>query len=1085
MKKKFIALLAVCLSIIALALFLLNNNKVTQSDGLSHYMENDYAKAYEFFSKNSKNNSDDEFHLAMLYMEGKGVDTNVRKAEELLQSAANKKNPLALYNLGVHKMLNELNEMAEKQRGLIYIKEAADLGLGEAQIVYASLLGDDRKKILEYNPTLAKIYAKKAKDNGFIDGQLLYGTALFVEGKIDEAAKELESIYSEDYPYPALILSEIYADNPQKRKQYDIGEWDGFALIVDLSSRVTPRPLSIYGSLNEQSAMALVKKLEVAAKNNSTEARIHLAQLYSEGFLVNQDKQKALAYLEPVIEAKDPKGLYLAYLINRQDNSQYLLDSADQNYLPAIYLLSQIYMNEVLGFGLGYDPHLARQYKEKAAALGKEEAIIDILTDINQYSQQDRWTFSSSDVYDYNTYADYAKQLLLLNPNSSAAHYHLGYAYEKGLSVEKDNDQAFQYISKAYALEPENRTFGFKLADMYLEGVGTEANPKKAVEIYQTLDKFLAQYEYFKDDAKIELVKNYFVYNLQDYITQDQIKEYLLSFADNDSALAKSLMYRLADIYLLEGDQAKAFATYQKHLNESDEAKIAYAKALLQQNNDADKAEAIQQLKAVIASKQKISRKSWETLNDLLFENALDDTEIQTRVARLAATTGEEKFVQYVEQSLDSHPNVAFAYVERKIKIVKENQDDVLLKDLYEKLLKIVDQNYVPAFDLLHYEIDYGQLKKMIQLSDDDIVKLYEKGAMAGSDKMKYELGEFYKDGKYVKKDYKKALSYFQSQKDQTLHWTQSRIRDLQEDINLLEAIQVRVNNNEADGYYDLSKVYQYGRFGEDEDPELADQYMQKAIELGSIQSKIDFLNEMNYSRNEEMRLQNIEQYHQYMLDVATSGDARWQEELGKRYLYGEDIKADREKARYWLEKAYAENTDYYYALREMNAFDKTLRAANESNNANAMYQTGVAYHHGNGVQKDSMKALQWYEKAYQVGKNEQASFQLGHLYSSGIFDESDQMIMVPDWDKAALYYSTVPAKFKDYAQRRLDFYNGSVLPSRKGSVGAILRVEKFYKDQSDTSIYKKLRMQLLQKAMELGSDEAKEKYDQLLKSSD
>lgn len=114
MKKKIIALLAVCISITALALFLLNNNKITLSDGLSHYMKSDYAKAYEIFSKNSTNNSDDEFRLAMLYMDGKGVDKNVRKAEELLQSAASKNNPSALYNLGVYKVLNELNAVAEK-----------------------------------------------------------------------------------------------------------------------------------------------------------------------------------------------------------------------------------------------------------------------------------------------------------------------------------------------------------------------------------------------------------------------------------------------------------------------------------------------------------------------------------------------------------------------------------------------------------------------------------------------------------------------------------------------------------------------------------------------------------------------------------------------------------------------------------------------------------------------------------------------------------------------------------------------------------------------------------------------------------
>lgn len=957
--------------------------------------------------------------------------------------------------------------------------------MGEAQIVYASLLGDDRKKILEYNPALAKAYAKKAKENGFIDGQLLYGTALFVEGKTDESAKELESIYSENYPYPALVLNEIYADNPQKRKQYDIGEWDGFALIVDLSSRVTPRPLSIYGTLNESTAKALVKKLEVSAKNNSTEARIHLAQLYSDGLLVNKNEQKALEYLQPLIEAKDPKGLYLAYLINRRDHSQYLLDSADQNYLPAVYFLSQIYMNEVLGFGIGYDPQLGRQYKEQAATLGSEKAIVDILTDINQYSQQDRWTFSSSDVYDYSTYANYAKQLLSLNPNSAIAHYHLGYAYEKGLSVEKDNDQAFKYMSKAYALEPNNETFGFKLADMYLQNIGTESGPKKAVDIYQALDQHLAQYEYSKDDAKIELVKNYFIYDLKGYISQDQIKDYLLLFVSSDRSEAQSLIYRLADIYFLEGDKDKAFATYQKYLNQSDEVKIAYAKALLQQNNEADKTKALKNLKAVIASGQKISRKSWEELNDLLFENGLDDTEIQIRIAKLAALNGTEKFVQYVDQVFDTNLEVAFAYVNQGIDIAKKNQDDTSLKDQYKKLLRITDQGYVPAFDLLYKEIYYRNFGEVTQLSDDEIVNLYEKGAKAGSDEMKYGLGELYRKGKHVKTDYKKALSYFQSQKNKTIHFTESNIRDLQKDINELEEIQIRVKNNEADAYYDLSNVYKNGWLGEEENQALADQYMQKAIKLGSIKSKIDFLKEIRDSENKEKRLQNIDKYNQYMIDVATSGNSEWQAKLGERYLLGENIQSNRKKARYWLEKAYEQDSWYSNTLSEMNAFAKNMRLARENNNTDAMYEVGFSYDRGIGVKEDNIRAIEWFEKSYQLAKNERASLQLGHIYSRGVFDENDQMIMAPDWDKAALYYSTVPTKFKNYAQRRLDFYNGSVLPSRKGSVEAILRVEKFYKDESDTSRYKEFRIQLLQQAMALGSEEAQARYDALVKASD
>ena len=47
--------------------------------------------------------------------------------------------------------------------------------------------------------------------------------------------------------------------------------------------------------------------------------------------------------------------------------------------------------------------------------------------------------------------------------------------------------------------------------------------------------------------------------------------------------------------------------------------------------------------------------------------------------------------------------------------------------------------------------------------------------------------------------------------------------------------------------------------------------------------------------------------------------------------------------------------------------FDKQLKAA-EQGNANAQYNLGVMYANGDGVTKDAVKAVEWYQKAAAQG---------------------------------------------------------------------------------------------------------------------
>ena len=57
----------------------------------------------------------------------------------------------------------------------------------------------------------------------------------------------------------------------------------------------------------------------------------------------------------------------------------------------------------------------------------------------------------------------------------------------------------------------------------------------------------------------------------------------------------------------------------------------------------------------------------------------------------------------------------------------------------------------------------------------------------------------------------------------------------------------------------------------------------------------------------------------------------------------------------------------------------------------NALYQLGCCYHCGKGVEKDEIKAFEYYKKSAEKGSLN-AQFQLGYFYSKGIGTEIDKV---------------------------------------------------------------------------------------------
>ena len=109
----------------------------------------------------------------------------------------------------------------------------------------------------------------------------------------------------------------------------------------------------------------------------------------------------------------------------------------------------------------------------------------------------------------------------------------------------------------------------------------------------------------------------------------------------------------------------------------------------------------------------------------------------------------------------------------------------------------------------------------------------------------------------------------------------------------------------------------------------------------------------------------------------AEAGDAKAQFILGVMYAHGEGVPKDSAKAVEWWQKAAAQG------------------------NAAPQYNLGLSYAHGEGVPKDATKAVEWWQKAAAQGYVE-AQNNLGVRYFNGDGVAQDSAKAVEWWQKAA-----------------------------------------------------------------------------------
>lgn len=128
----------------------------------------------------------------------------------------------------------------------------------------------------------------------------------------------------------------------------------------------------------------------------------------------------------------------------------------------------------------------------------------------------------------------------------------------------------------------------------------------------------------------------------------------------------------------------------------------------------------------------------------------------------------------------------------------------------------------------------------------------------------------------------------------------------------------------------------------------------------------------------------------------ALDGNAAAQHDLGAIYAAGEAVAQDYVRARYWFEKAAAQdipNAHYNLGVIYQQGLGVTMDAkqavawyenAARLEHPQAMYNLGIAYAEGNGVTSNVTRAIEYFKEASAAGVA-QAAYNLGILYESGM----------------------------------------------------------------------------------------------------
>lgn len=228
-------------------------------------------------------------------------------------------------------------------------------------------------------------------------------------------------------------------------------------------------------------------------------------------------------------------------------------------------------------------------------------------------------------------------------------------------------------------------------------------------------------------------------------------------------------------------------------------------------------------------------------------------------------------------------------------------------------------------------------------------------------------------------------------------------------------AVKVAAGQEEADGYYEAGRAFLYGLDGQEINYTEAYTNFEKALELGKTEANFYLGVLCDWYSYPERDYGRAREYYE-----ADSDNPYAQLSLGILYRCGQGLEKDAEKAQEifdavieagcvegYLGSGYIayDNEDYDTALE---CYNKVLDGNEQLYIAAAMNEIAYMHQHGHGVRQDYAQAMEWYEKAADLG-NTDAMTNVGYMYQHGYGVERDYTAAV-EWYRKAVDLGNVAA---------------------------------------------------------------------------
>ncbi|MGN1150831.1 MAG: tetratricopeptide repeat protein [Lachnospiraceae bacterium] len=268
-----------------------------------------------------------------------------------------------------------------------------------------------------------------------------------------------------------------------------------------------------------------------------------------------------------------------------------------------------------------------------------------------------------------------------------------------------------------------------------------------------------------------------------------------------------------------------------------------------------------------------------------------------------------------------------------------------------------------------------------------------------------------------------------------------------------------------AKAYYEACKENSYAQIslaflyykgqGVEEDKEKAKEMFQTVIDQGCVEG---YLGTVCFAMEEEDYTTAFDDSNKVLEGTEQCYIAYAMKNIGVFYENGVGVEPDYGKAMEWYEKAA------------------------DLGNLYAMRRIGNMYYNGNGVEQDYAKAMEWYEKVADLGDTN-AMADIGNMYYNGNGVEQDYARAMEWYEKAAdlgnstatmnvaYMYQEGQGAEQDYA-KAMEWYEKAAelgQPIAMNNIGYL-----YYSGQGVEQDYAKA-LEWYEKAAELGNEEAKE----------